>query len=436
MRTIWDSMLASRRTRTTLGTLGILTAALGNGGCEEGPTDPIGGGEGPTNPSGGGGGGGGGGSVDSGVPAFLIGTRVWDDTSTTSYFQTVPSLEQGTEVDLAQALELPGSAKLYSLDELGWFAIGGGDAPTISRYTLDARGALEQEGASISLQPFGVQDLWPTMYFVSPTKAYYPDRHGEQLIVWNPTTMEIAGRIALPETTRDGYLALYGYASFLRGDKLLFSVGWFDWEQNDTILAETGLVVIDTATDTVARVDVDERCGGITHAVETTSGDVVFVSSALAGAAHRLDRLPTEPCALRVQKDADAFDKDYLQPLGELTDGAIAGEPIPGGGDSIFLRVFDEDLATVEEDSVTWDLTGQKAWRWWRWDTAANEAAPVDELSPGTSDVSWFQIDGRVFGTETTDDYAETTLIELTAEGGPKRGLTTPGFLHGVAKVR
>ncbi|WP_437779138.1 hypothetical protein [Sorangium sp. So ce1097] len=418
MRTIWNNTLASRRASAAVG---LLAATLGIGGCGDDQTSP--------------GGNGGGGSGGVSGPAFVVGTRIWDDTSTTAYFHVVSSLDQGTEVDLSQALEVPGSAKLYGFEDIGWLAIGGGDAPTISRYTLDERGALEK-GTSISLQPLGVQALWPTLYFVSPTKVYYPDRDNEQLIILNPTTMEVEGRIDLPETARQGYRALYGYGSILRGDSLLFSVGWFDWEQNDTVLEETGLVVIDTTTDTLVRVDVDERCGGITQPVETASGDAYFVSSALAGAAHRLERLPTAPCALRVQKDADAFDQDYLQALAELTDGAIAGEPIPGGGDTVFLRVFDERAATIEADSVTWDLTGQKVWQWWRWDTATGEASRIDELSPMTSDVLWFQVDGRVFGTETTDDYAESTLIELTAEGGPKRGLTTPGFLHGVAKVR
>ncbi|WP_433931240.1 hypothetical protein AB3662_43870 [Sorangium cellulosum] len=428
MRTIWNSTLASRRASAALGALGLLTVALGSGGCGDDPPNPNGSGSGEPNPSGGGG---------DGVsgPAFVVGTRIWDDTSTTAYFHVVPSLDQGTEVDLSQALEVPGSAKLYGFEDLGWLAIGRGDAPTIARYTLDGRGALAK-GTSVSLQPLGVQDLWPTLYLVSPTKAYYPDRDNEQLIILNPTTMEVEGRIELPETARQGYRALYSYGSILRGDSLLFSVGWFDWDQNDTILEETGLVVIDTTTDTLVRVEVDERCGGITQPVETASGDAYFVSSALAGAAHLLERLPTEPCALRVQKDADAFDKDYLQALAELTDGAIAGEPIPGGGDTVFLRVFDERAATIEANSVTWDLTSQKVWQWWRWDTATGEAAPIDALSPMTSDVLWFQVDGRVFGTETTDDNAESTLIELTAEGGPKRGLTVPGFLHGVAKVR
>jgi hypothetical protein len=371
-----------------------------------------------------------------GGPAFLVGTRRFGDQgAATSYFHVLPSLEQGTPVDETRALEVAGSAKLYGAFDLGWFAVGDGEAPTITRYTLDANGALKP-GDAISLQAYGVESLWDTLYFVSPTKAYYPDRAGTQLIVWNPTAMEVTGSIPLPQTARAGFLALYGYTPVVRGNELLFSVGWFDWEATDSIVGETGLVVIDTTSDTVARFDVDSRCGGITQTVATSSGDAYLVSSALAGAGYRLGRQPTAPCALRIAAGANALDSSYLVRLGDLTAGAPAGEPVQGGQGKIFLRVFDESLATVASDDNTWDLTGQLAWTWWRWDVASNAAAPVPELAPATADVLSFEVEGRVFGAQTTADYSETTLVELTAAGGPKTALTAPGFLHGVARIR
>lgn len=368
-------------------------------------------------------------------PAYLLGARVWDDTTTTSYFHVVSSLDEGTTVDARRALEVPGAAKLYSAFELGWFAVGSGESPTIARYTLDAAGSLVQ-GASISLLDYGVTGLWDTLYFVSPTKAYYPDRDGGQLIVWNPAEMRVLGSIALPETRREGYLSLYGYAPIWRGGELLISVGWFDWDVNDSVLPETGLVVLDTATDRVLRVDVDTRCGGVTWPVAGASGETYLVSSALAGAAHRLGRLSTAPCALRIPADESEIDPNYFMPLGGITPSDLVGEPMPANGGGVLLRAFDDALAGAEAPAATWELTGQAAWRWWRWDPAANTAAAITELPPSTADVLWFQADGRVWGTETTADYSETTLIDLSAEGGPRRGLTVPGFLHGITRVR
>jgi len=114
----------------------------------------------------------------------------------------------------------------------------------------------------------------------------------------------------------------------------------------------------------------------------------------------------------------------------------MAGEPIPGSGNDIFLRAFDTDLGTVSDEMLTWELTSQSAWRWLRWDVATGDVTDVDPLDPSTSDVLWFRVSGKVYGTETTADYSETTLIELTAEGGPRRAMTAPGFLHGVARIR
>ncbi len=381
------------------------------------------------------GGSGGEGAAASEPPAFVIGSRIWDDTTTTSYFNVVSSLAEGTSVDLDDALEIPGSAKLYAIANVGWFAVGGGEEPTISRYALGDDGQLEAQ-ESLSLLSYGVQSLWDTLYVVSPTKMYYPDRDNRQLIVINPTEMAIEGVLELPETARQGFLSLYGYTPLMQDGKLLFTVGWFDWDETDSVLGETGLVVLDTETDTLERFDVDERCGGISTGVVTESGDAYFVSSALAGVAHRLGRGTTEPCALRINSGADAFDADYALKLAELTSSDVSGEPVPAGGNALFLRVFDESLATFTEDAALWELTGQAAWTWWRWDVESGDASLIEELAPSTSDVLWFQVDGRIYGTETTEDYSTTTLIDLTAEGGPKPALTAPGFVHGVARVR
>jgi hypothetical protein len=93
-------------------------------------------------------------------------------------------------------------------------------------------------------------------------------------------------------------------------------------------------------------------------------------------------------------------------------------------------------LGSVPDGALTWELTSQSAWRWLRWTPSTGELSPVDALEPSTSDVLWFRVNRKVYGTETAADYSETTLIELTAEGGPRRAMTAPGFLHGVARIR
>lgn len=369
------------------------------------------------------------------APAYLAATRVFtpDGTSTT-YMQVLSSIEAGSQLELEKAQEFAGPAELFHIEEIGWFGVGDGEAPVLTRYTLGDDGKIQPQQA-LNLSSYGLQDFFADKtYYVSPTKVYYPDPDGKQLVIINPTAMTVEGVVALPQTAKEGYTPVYSYASVPRGDKLLFSVGWFDWT-NDKILPETGLVVLDTTTNTVARFDVDARCGGITDPVTVSSGDTYFVSSALAGALFKLGTYATPPCALRVPANAEAFDPTYTLALSELTGGAIAGEPIPAGGNGIFLRVLDDSLVTIEADTASWEVTGEPAWGWLHWDVVTGQVTPVD-LAPSTSDVNWFEIDKRVFAGQTTADYATTTLIELTAAGGPKAALTSPGFFSGLAKIR
>ena len=370
-------------------------------------------------------------------PAYVASTRKFspDGSQTTTYVQVLSSIEAGSTVDTNLATEVQGAAELFSIEGAGWFAVGEGESPTIARYALSASGALEKK-ESLSLQPFGVTDFFANkLYVISPTKVYYPDPDTKQLIIINPVEMKVAGTVPLAETGREGYTAVYSYSPVERDGKILISVGWFDWT-NDKIIPETGLAVIDTNTDKLVRFDVDKRCGGITQPVTLRSGAAYFASSALAGAAYQLKRLTTEPCVLRVKAGTDAFDPSYLQRLGELTGGALAGEPIPTGSDEIFLRVFDAKLATLKPESATYDVTGARAWGWRRWNPLTNQLTAIDALAPSTADTVWFEVGGRIFGTEAAADYTSSKLIELNAAGGPKPALSSPGLLSGLAKVR
>lgn len=372
------------------------------------------------------------------APAYIVSTRVFnpDADSRSSYFYVVDSLDASTLIDPSLGLEMPGSARLFANEETGWIAIGSGEDSTITRYTVGPNGLLVA-GDRMNLQPYGITSHWSDdLYFVSPTKLYYPDRTNEQLLIINPEEMAITGTIPLSQTTRAGYQANYGYEAIYRDGLLLFSVGWFNWD-DDVILGETGLVVIDTATDQVVRMDIDNRCGGITTPVSLASGDTYLVASALAAANNRLGRLPTEPCALRILANEDSFDAGYVQPLADLVGGALAGEPVYAGGDALYFRVFDESSATVADGQYSWDITGQPVWSWARWNVLDDAATPDAALAASTADVVYFTADDRTFGTESLDaEYSQTRLIELSAPGGRIERLTAPGFLQGLARAR
>lgn len=406
----------------------VVGAAVGLVGCSDGAT--VIDARGQAGPEGGGG-------AEAAGPAYVVSTRVFSPEveGATSYFYVVDSLDASTVIDPSLGLEMPGSARLFANEETGWIAIGSGEDSTITRYTVGPDGLVA--GDRINLQPYGITSHWSDdLYFVSPTKLYYPDRTNQQLLIINPEEMAITGTIPLPETLREGFDANYSYEAIYRDGLLLFTVGWFNWT-DDIILGETGLVVIDTNTDQVVRVDVDDRCGGITTPVDVASGDTYLVASALAAANNRLGRLAKAPCALRVRANEDTFDASYARPLSELVGGALAGEPVYAGGEALYLRVFDESAATVQDGQFSWDVTGQSVWSWARWNVSEDVAVRDDALAPSTADVVYFTADDRTFGMESLDaEYSQTRLLELSAPGGLVERLTAPGFLQGLARAR
>src|SRR5690606_29083831 len=88
-----------------------------------------------------------------------------------------------------------------------------------------------------------------------------------------------------------------------------------------------------------------------------------------------------------------------------------------------------------DPEGATWQITGQAAWAWWRWNVQTQEMVALPGLRPSTADVLWVEVDGRVCGADTPADRSQTPLIELTAAGGPRPTLVAPGFLHAVARA-
>lgn len=377
--------------------------------------------------------------MDGGTPSlpaqYVVATRVFstDSDSVTTYVQVLGSLDQGTTLDTTKATEFGGPAELFSLDTPRWVAVGEGESALLSRYSLNGQTIKKEQ--TLGLSPQGLKSFFSNkLYQVSPTKVYLPDPDNAQLVTLDPTNMRVLGKVALPTTVREGYTPVYSYDSVQRNGKVLFTVAWFDWT-NDKILPETGLVTLDTNTDQPT-VTVDARCGGITNPITLPSGDTYFPSSSLAAAAYQINRLTTEPCVLRIKAGADAFDASYHVKLRELTGGAVAGEPAPTGGAEIFLRVLDTSKATIKPESASYDITGQSAWTWRRWNPTTNALTNVESLQASTANAYWYQVDGRVFYAQPTSDYATTQLIELSAAGGPKNALSGPGLISGIGRIQ
>ncbi|HTU61472.1 MAG TPA: hypothetical protein VMF89_23615, partial [Polyangiales bacterium] len=313
--------------------------------------------------------------------------------------------------------------------------LGGGEEPTVTRYDLSETGEFVESDEAISFQPRGTDFLGDTMVFVSDEQAYYFDAPNTQLIRWNPTSMEIEGEIDLSVTFKKDLTTIYDLKPLLRDDgTLLFPVTGRNFETDETFSA-TGLVVIDTDSDKVLSYVEDERCQGITWSALTSEGDLYAATSPYYSVRQRVTGKGPAPCVLRVRKGETEFDPEYKVELAELVDGRVAGGLAPAGKGALFFRAVGPDVE-IDEDSDVSGVWSDAVWTWQRWDLATDDVEPVKGLPPSAAGGLTYEIDGHVYAVDAEADWSASTLIDLTAEGGPQSALHATGYIYGAARIR
>jgi hypothetical protein len=104
--------------------------------------------------------------------AYAISSVVYDGDDATTYVALIGSLD-AAEVDYDRALELPGRASIATFG--GKLFVGGGDAPIIRRYVIEADGSFTADG-TVSFANYGLTgalyiDDWG-LNFIDAQKAY------------------------------------------------------------------------------------------------------------------------------------------------------------------------------------------------------------------------------------------------------------------------
>ncbi len=63
------------------------------------------------------------------------------------------------------------------------------------------------------------------------------------------------------------------------------------------------------------------------------------------------------------------------------------------------------------------------------------KAAPLD-LPPSAAGGTEIAVDGAVYTSLSSQDFSETTLLEMTASGGPRPALVARGYLETALRAR
>jgi hypothetical protein len=375
-------------------------------------------------------------AADSGGDRLYV---LWSGTSgpelETNYFTPIRSLDAGAEVDYARAIEQPGIARLYGEEGVGYFAIGDGESQTITRYDLGPNDRLVP-GASLSLQGFGVTLLAEaaSIQFVSPTKAYYIDPSALQVLVWNPTAMTIDGAIDLSELAREGAVPSLSFKSVLRGDELILAGGWYD---PDFAGVQPGmaLVRIDTTSDELS-IAFDERCRDPGTIAEAEDGTLLVFSNYTSAIGQLITKRGGLDCVLRVLPDEDRFDPDYLGSMQQALGGRMGVAIVQRDAGHLWALAHDPSVSELGPGSSLADFFGTAAWRWQLVDLPALSLAREDSSrEPTVYNSSHFRVDGRLFVSVSSPDFARTTLLDVSGDEAVE-GVSFDGFMGHVLRVR
>jgi hypothetical protein len=415
------------------GTLPDGAAVAGSGGAagnEAGETSMAAGAAG-TGAMAGGGTANAGGSASTAEPgaAYVSSSLVFSPEGTVGYVSVLDSLAPQV-VDLADAYEFAGAADVWVHE--GSVFVSSDESFTITRFDL-VDGSLVERG-TLSLATYGLPTFgfWVNT-FVAPDKAYVSNGAFEY-IVWNPSTLEITGEIALPEPAAPAGFQLYpGYAdraAAVRGGRLYQPFYWTD-ESFFEFASESRIVVTDVATDTVVD-EIVAPCPGLDYVTANEQGDLFFSAWVYApGGAAVLDQAPT--CVFEVPAVGEprvAF--DVASVAGGRQGGVLRSL---GNGTALLSVLHEERFAPSATPSVS-ELTFAANWRFWSYDFATGTARPIDGIDFNAGAQYSFGIDQKTYTLVALADYSATTIFSINAGPVMTPAIEMTGWATRLFRVR
>lgn len=363
---------------------------------------------------------------------YAVASYVFGDTSETSYVYLVDSLET-PKLDVSKALELPGRGSIATRGK--WLFVADGESPVIRRYEITDKGEYKDAGkldfTAYEFDSIRLDD-WSNI-FVSDDKAYLGGGRSGSLVIWNPTMFAIEGELKLPELVRPN-LEIDASSMVLQGKYVLFAVTWKDWDAYKTSM-EQYLVSIDTSTDKLADMVREERCPDLANHVDQDEMGNLYFSNWIYNVAETLVWEAKSSCALRVKKDQRSFDQDWILEYSKLTSGLeAAGLNYYKDGHG-FVSVFRSDQVKIDAMTDPVDVAQSPNWQLWSVDLNAKSGKAVEGLEPASGGYTIVEVDGHTLITQSTEDYAKTTVFEITGDSSFAKRFDVNGFCYQVVRA-
>jgi hypothetical protein len=357
--------------------------------------------------------GGGGGSEE----LYALATEIETPEGDVLYLGTVSDLSAPFDL-LDSGIELPNHSTFQAIGEQVFVAPN--DAPTITRYVLDADDRLVRD-RTLSFQGVGATSA-RDYAILSETKAYLFDYSNYKAHVWNPSTMRLTGtEIDLSAARHDDrgplWLAPWRMDHIRRGDHLLIGGGW--WPDDGP--AHVSLVLIfDTSADTV-RVLEDDRCVNIGGVKQTANGDVFYFAQTYGLVIHE-----SAPCSLVIRDGEFEFDPTFNKNFSESLGGRLPSYFHEGPGNTVYVEVpYEEEIEGQSLEDIYFGSGNHR--RLWHLDLSTGEANEVTSIGfMGGARWTFVLGDGRalmpVYSLIDPDDESkgyETDVYEVFEQGEP-----------------
>jgi len=236
--------------------------------------------------------------------------------------------------------------------------------------------------------------------------------------------MEISGTIALPQAEpRAGLSVFNGYAdraAVLRDGRLYQPLYWTD-DSYFVFSPDSRIVVTDVATDQVVDV-LEAPCPGLDYATIGEDATLYFSSWVYAaGGALLLDQPAT--CVFEVPASGEP---SVAFPFASVTDGRQGAALRYVAGGRGLMSVLHGERATA--GAAAHEFTFADNWRFWSYDFATGEAAPIESMSWNAGAEYSFDIGGRTLMLVAAADYSATTVYEIGADLNPRPIFDTQGW--------
>jgi hypothetical protein len=348
--------------------------------------------------------------AESAVVVAIL-TRGPEDTFQT-YLLASEGAPQG-RLDLSTALELP-DALVAQNDEA--IFIGDNERLVLQRYEVNADYSFTLAG-EFSLQGYGVDYINNLPLFFSPTTAYYVDAPRGQIIVFDPTSMQITGDIQVPELLREGYRVWLG-PSHRIGDRYLAAVLYTNEDYTATAPDSTVGIILEDNPSEPLRFLRDTRGIGAYLSLVDSRGDLYLAADGLSGDLALTGQDVPSSRVLRVQNGADGVDPSYLLDLGQLLDTPATFGFWPVQGDKFVVQAWASDVDPRQVLEPGSGGFGAPYFDWMFVDIATGSGQPVRGLQRSVANNTIrLALDGQTYLQQSFELGGRAELFALYADG-------------------